>query len=129
MGGDQPLQYWEVWYPKSGATGTLIGRGLLDPTEVLILHSAPDILNVEISDQNGQRLAYAENLDRTQETPMCRLERQGKTIKRMDIWPGEADLGTPVLLPGGEVGILKSWWNAPDRKEWRWLMEFYNSAR
>jgi hypothetical protein len=31
------------------------------------------------------------------------------------------------MLPGGEVGILKSWWNAPDHKEWRWQVEFYNS--
>jgi hypothetical protein len=34
-----------------------------------------------------------------------------------------------VLLPGGEAGILKSWWNADDRKEWRWDVEFYNQIR
>jgi hypothetical protein len=34
-----------------------------------------------------------------------------------------------VLLPGGEVGILMSWWNADDRKEWRWQIELSNSVR
>jgi hypothetical protein len=24
---------------------------------------------------------------------------------------------------------LKSWWNADDRKEWRWQVEFYNQIR
>ena len=32
----------------------------------------------------------------------------------------------PVLLPGGEVGILLSWWNAAGESEWRWQVEFYN---
>ncbi len=36
------------------------------------------------------------------------------------------DLGSPVLLPGGEVGILLSWRNAADESEWRWQVEFYN---
>jgi len=34
-----------------------------------------------------------------------------------------------VILPGGEAGILKAWWNADDRKEWRWQIEFYNQIR
>jgi hypothetical protein len=31
-----------------------------------------------------------------------------------------------VLLPGGEVGILKQWWNAEDESAWRWQVEFSN---
>jgi hypothetical protein len=31
-----------------------------------------------------------------------------------------------VILPGGEAGILKSWWHADDHSEWRWQIEFYN---
>jgi hypothetical protein len=34
-----------------------------------------------------------------------------------------------VILPGGEAAILKAWWNAEDRKEWRWQIELYNSIR
>ena len=36
------------------------------------------------------------------------------------------DLGRLVILPGGEAGILKSWWHADDHSEWRWQLEFYN---
>ncbi len=36
------------------------------------------------------------------------------------------DLGSLVILPGGEVGTLVEWWNAPDGSEWRWRLEFYN---
>ena len=39
------------------------------------------------------------------------------------------DIGRVVILPGGEAGILKSWWNADDRREWRWQVEFYNQNR
>jgi len=34
--------------------------------------------------------------------------------------------GAAIILPGGEVGILRSWWNAADGSEWRWQVEFYN---
>lgn len=43
-----------------------------------------------------------------------------------DGWPTDADLGRLVILPGGEAGILQAWWNADDRSEWRWSVEFYN---
>jgi hypothetical protein len=46
-----------------------------------------------------------------------------------DGWPAPTDIGRVVLLPGGEAGILKSWWSADDRKEWRWQVEFYNQIR
>jgi hypothetical protein len=47
-------------------------------------------------------------------------------ITREDRWPTEADLGSLVILPGGEVGTLVEWWNAPEGNEWRWRVEFYN---
>jgi hypothetical protein len=54
------------------------------------------------------------------------LTLRGETIERRDIWPDEDDIGRPVILPGGEVGILLSWWNAPDHSAWRWRVEFSN---
>lgn len=122
-------EYWEVWYPRATATGMLVGRGLLDETDVLIVHAAPDVITVEVSSRDGKRVAYGRQLDRILDSPMCRLTRSGDSITREDIWPTEADYGTAVLLPGGEVGILQSWWNADDRMEWRWQVEFYNSRR
>jgi hypothetical protein len=44
------------------------------------------------------------------------------------VWPSEDDLGTPVILPGGEVGILTAWWHEGDRSAWRWSIELSNSV-
>jgi hypothetical protein len=66
------------------------------------------------------------DLPRTANTPMARLQRQGNQVIRKDIWPTEADYGLPVLLAGGEVGILQQWWNDPEEQQWRWRVEFYN---
>lgn len=114
MSAKKSLQYWEVWYPKAAATGVHMARGLMDPTDVLIFHSAPDVMTVEVSDSEGNRLAFGQDLERTQQSPMCRLTRKGDKIAREDIWPTEKDAGTPVMVPGGEVGILQDWWNADD---------------
>jgi hypothetical protein len=57
---------------------------------------------------------------------MARLRVRGGEITREDSWPGDSDVGRPVILPGGEVGILLEWWNAEDGSEWRWRVEFYN---
>jgi hypothetical protein len=103
---------WEIWYPKAASTGLSLARGMLDATDVILAHAVPSA-----------------DLERTQQSPICRLRRVGASVTREDIWPQEADVGLPVLLPGGEVGILKSWWNADDRKEWRWVIELYNSIR
>jgi hypothetical protein len=58
--------------------------------------------------------------------PMTRLEKRGGDVVREDRWPTDADIGAVVILPGGEAGILKSWWNASDGSEWRWTVEFSN---
>ena len=129
MVGKAPLQYWEIWYPNAAATGLLIARGLIDPADEIIFHSPPDVLSVKVSDQNGGLVASGENLRRTLESPMCRLARSGNSITRQDLWPTADDYGKVVLLPGGEAGILQSWWNSEDKKEWRWQIEFYNSLR
>ena len=122
------LEFWEVWDPRAAATGVLIARGQMDHTDSVILHSARDVATVEVSDSRGVRMAYGADLERTQPSPMCRLRREA-SITREDIWPTDKDTGSVVLLPGGEVGILQSWWHAEDRMEWRWEVEFYNSRR
>jgi hypothetical protein len=123
------MQYWQVWYPKAAATGMLLARGLLEPTEVLLLHAAPDPITVEVFDEQGYRLAYGKDLERTEPSPICRLRLEGNSVVREDCWPTERDIGSVIMLPGGEVGVLKSWWHANDKKEWRWQVEFYNSIR
>ena len=123
------MHTWDLWYPKAASTGLSFARGRLDPTDVLLVHAAPEYLTVEVLDDAGTRIALTADLPRTQQTPIARLALSGGTVSREDVWPSQDDIGRPVLLPGGEVGILKSWWHAEDRKEWRWQIELHNSIR
>ena len=123
------MHTWSLWYPKAAATGLLHSRARIDPTEVVLVHAAGEVLTVEVHDENGHLIAFGQDLERTQESPITRLTKTGDTVTREDVWPSEEDLGTVVILPGGEAGVLKQWWHAEDRKEWRWQIELYNSIR
>jgi hypothetical protein len=126
MSNPTPLQIWDLWYPGAGATGMSFGRGRLDATDVLLVHAPPATLTVEVRNEAGERLAYSKDLAQTADRPMARLTLHGKEIAREDLWPTPGDIGRLVILPGGEVGELVSWWNAQDGSEWRWRVEFYN---
>ena len=119
-------QIWDLWYPDAAAQGLPFARGRLAATDVLLVHAAPETLDVVVRDDEGQVLAQGSGLMRTAERPMVRLTVHDARIARQDLWPDEGDTGRPVILPGGEVGILLSWWNAEDGSEWRWRVEFYN---
>ena len=120
------LQVWDVWYPQAGATGVPFARGRLGTTNILWVHAAPPVLTVEVRTDDGQRLAFGKDLHQTADRPMTRLTLREDQITREDRWPTQNDLGELVILPGGEVGKLISWWNAEDESEWRWQVEFYN---
>ncbi|MHB8375939.1 MAG: DUF7712 family protein [Dehalococcoidia bacterium] len=126
--GLRQMEIWDLWYPNAAAQGLSFGRCRLKPAEVVWVHSAPDALRVEVREDDGALLASGDQLRRTSEIslPMTRLSRAGRTIVRADEWPGADDIGRVVLLPGGEAGILTSWWHAGDGSEWRWSVEFYN---
>jgi hypothetical protein len=95
---------------------------------VLLVHAAPDSLSVEVRDDEGRRVALADRLKREGPYfPMTRLRKRANGgLSREDGWPASDDLQRTVLLPGGEAGALRSWWNADDGSEWRWTVEFYN---
>ena len=119
-------QIWDLWFPEAAAQGLAFARGRLDSTDVLLVHAAPVTLDVAVRDDRGRMLAEGKGLARTAERPMARLTVRGTRIDRADLWPSDEDVGRPVILPGGEVGILRAWWNAGDGSEWRWQVEFYN---
>jgi len=123
---EQTTQDWDLWYPKAGATGIPFARGRVEGVDVMLVHAAPPVLTVTVRTGDGQALAEGKDLEQTDDTPITRLTRRGNRIEREDIWPVEADLGLLVLLPGGEVGTLLQWWNAPDHSAWRWQVEFFN---
>ena len=119
-------QVWDLWYPQAAAQGLSFARGRLAATDVLLVHAAPPLLDVAVRDDAGRLLAEGKGLQRTADRPMARLTIRGERIEREDLWPTDDDLGRPVILPGGEVGILLQWWNAADGSEWRWRVEFSN---
>ena len=121
------LQTWELWYPEAANTGLPFARARIDPTDVPWVHAAPPTLAVTVRNGDERVVARGEPLRRAGERlPMTRLALQGAELRREDRWPTEADLGSAVILPGGEVGRLLSWWNAPDGSAWRWQVEFFN---
>ena len=123
----QPVhEIWDLWFPDAAAQGLAFARGRLQATERLLVHAAPEILSIDVRSDDGALLARAERLMRTGDYPISRLTREGDRILREDCWPDQNDIGLPVILPGGEVGNLLSWWNAEDESEWRWSIELYN---
>jgi hypothetical protein len=123
------MHTWSLWYPKAASTGILLARARIDPVDAVLVHAAAEYLTVEVHDEKGSLIAFGQDLPRTQESPMALLRRRDDRIEREDVWPADADLGRAVILPGGEAARLLSWWNADDRKEWRWQIELYNSVR
>jgi hypothetical protein len=122
------MHIWDLWYPNAAAQGLSFARCLIEPVEAVWVHAAPDALRVELRDDCGNLLASADQLRRTSAAavPMAKLRREGRSIVREDAWPSKADIGSIVILPGGEAGVLRAWWNAADGSEWRWTVEFHN---
>jgi hypothetical protein len=125
-GEDGDHQIWTLWFPDAAAQGLFLARGRMESVGVALAHAVPDSLTVEVHDDAGRLIARGEGLPRSADTPIARLTINDGEISREDIWPGEADIGRPVILPGGEIGILLKWWNREDEQEWRWSVEFYN---
>lgn len=122
----KPIDIWDLWYPGAGATGLPFARGRLDTTDVMWVHAAPRKLEVTVRSWDGNVRARGEVSREGGYLPMTRLEVVGADIRREDRWPTQDDLGSLLILPGGEVGTLVEWWNREDGREWRWRVEFYN---
>jgi hypothetical protein len=120
---------WELRNPDGGALGLEFARGQSSPTEVMLVHAAPRRLNVEVRTWEGKVVATGRNLEHEEVAPMSKLTISGARVVRENLWPSQADVGRAVILPGGEVGILRSWWNDDVGQEWRWSVEFSNRAR
>jgi hypothetical protein len=121
------VHVWSLRYPFAGSTGVEFARGLMDPTPVLLAHAAPDALTVEVYENGSKLIAIGQDLIRKSDpTPITKLRIDGERITREDVWPGDDDIGLPVILPGGEVGIITEWSNATDLTSWEWSVRFSN---
>ena len=122
-------ELWDLWFPNAGATGLSFARcrvGADAAAGRVLVHAAPRQLEVVVRNDQGDVVAEGRGLRRGASGPMSLLVRDGATIHLRDHWPTEDDLGVLVILPGGEAGILTSWWHAPDHSEWRWQLELSN---
>ena len=120
--------FWEIRNPDGGAMGLKFALARMAAHDVVLVHAAPSRMHVVVRDEPGARLAEARDLRHEIVAPMSRLTLRDGSIDRENLWPTDEDLGLPVILPGGEVGLLRSWWNAQDRTSWRWQVEFANSV-
>jgi hypothetical protein len=122
-------QVWDLRNPDGAMTGMAWGRALIAAHDHVLAHSLPERVDVEVRTADGQAVAAGEGLrDESGSMPMSRLDLSGDgRVVRANVWPDESDIGKPVILPGGEVGILLEWWNEPDGSAWRWRVEFSNA--
>ncbi|MHB8512090.1 MAG: DUF7712 family protein [Actinomycetota bacterium] len=118
---------WQIRIPDAGATGVEFARGRLAASDRLVAHALPETVDVEVRTEQGELVAVGRGLTQKRDTPMDLLSISGQSVQRTNGWPKREDIGLPVILCGGEVGILRTWWNTEDGREWRWTIELHNA--
>jgi hypothetical protein len=120
------VHVWAIRNPDGGANGLEFARATIAPTDVVLVHATPSTIDVGVYENGGALVALGEGLNATEESPITRLRIDGLRIVREDLWPTDEDLGSVVILCGGEAGVLRRWWNEDDRSAWRWDLELSN---
>ncbi|MBB3081991.1 hypothetical protein [Geodermatophilus sabuli] len=92
----------------------------------VLVHAAPARLQVEVVAEDDSVVVRADSDRDGDYSPITLLQLDGGTVTRSEVWPDAAMQGLPVLLPGGEVGVLTAWEHAEDHSWWRWSVEFSN---
>jgi len=98
-------------------------------TRTVLVHAAPAQATVEVRDEADAVVARGEADACGPSTPMSLVELgvgAGTRITRREVWPTEGHYGLPVILCGGEVGILRHWENGRSHDWWRWSVDFSN---
>lgn len=118
---------WDLRSRDGGMNGLEFARALTaGGFPRVLVHAAPNRLEVRVTADDGALVARGD-VDRDGDySPITLLTREGEDLSRAEIWPDTGHLGLPVLLPGGEVGVLTAWEHAADRSWWRWSVEFSN---
>jgi hypothetical protein len=117
---------WEIRNPDGASMGLEVARGRSGAHDVMLAHAMPERIDVTVTEESGSVIASACDLQHEAVAPISRLTLDTGTVRRENVWPSQADLGLPVILPGGEIGLLTAWWNADDGSEWRWSIELHN---
>jgi hypothetical protein len=118
---------WEIRSRDGGMNGLEFARSTTaGGFDRVLLHAAPAHASVEVIAADDTVVARGDCDRQGDYSPITLLELGDGRLRRAEIWPGPEHLGLPVLLPGGEVGILQAWEHADDRSWWRWAVEFSN---
>jgi hypothetical protein len=120
------VHVWAIRNPDGGANGLEFARATIAPTDEVLVHATPSTIDVGVYENGGALVAIGEGLKATDDSPITRLRIDGLRIVREEIWPTDEDLGSVVILCGGEAGVLRAWWNDADRSGWRWDLELSN---
>lgn len=125
-----PSRVWAIRSMEGGAAGLEFAHATLSAEhDVVLAHALPPSVRIEVH-EGGSVVASADDLhDGSASTPISKLSIDGLRVLRQNIWPREQDVGLPVVLPGGEVGLLTSWWNDDEGAHWRWTIELQGSSR
>ncbi|RFU22636.1 DUF7712 family protein [Geodermatophilus marinus] len=118
---------WDLRSRDGGMNGLEHARALTaGGFSRVLVHAAPAALAVRVTADDDTVVARGD-ADRTGDySPLTLLELRDGGVQRSEVWPDDRMHGLPVVLPGGEVGVLTAWEHAPDRSWWRWSVEFSN---
>ncbi|MDQ3779398.1 MAG: hypothetical protein M3354_02455 [Chloroflexota bacterium] len=72
-------------------------QGRLDATDVLLVHAAPDVLEVTFRSDEGRPLAIGKGLKRTAKRPMARLTVRGDRLLGPDRGAPFSGHGRPLV--------------------------------
>lgn len=119
--------HWHIRSSDGGMNGleftTALTAGDLDQ---VFLHAAPTHASIEVRADDDTLIAKGDVERNGEYTPMTLITITGSNVGREEIWPTDDHIGMPVLLAGGEVGVLTAWRHAEDRSWWQWSVEFSN---
>ena len=118
---------WSLRSGDGGMNGLEFARATTagDLRRVLV-HAAPRELEVEVRAEDDTLVARGTVERDGDYIPMTLLTIDGDRITRDEVWPTAEHERLPVLLAGGEVGVLLRWENADDETWWRWAVELSN---
>src|SRR5688500_13133318 len=88
----------------------------------VLLHAAPSARQAEVVADDGATVARGRAERQGDYAPITELvlgDGPDDGVRRAELWPDGTHVGLPVLLCGGEVGVLTAWTNADDRSWWR----------
>lgn len=118
---------WDLRATDGGMNGLDFCRALTaGGFSRVLVHAAPARLTVRVTADDDTVVARGEADRDGDYSPVTLLELADGALRRTEVWPDEDHVGLPVLLPGGEVGVLLRWEHATDRSWWRWAVEFSN---